>query len=450
MALGSRGILYWGVDGASHAPVKIPTPRVAPLPDTVPESGEIMAEVKSAASSESVIELAERVGAHNYHPLPVVISTAEGVWVHDPEGRRYLDFLSAYSAVNQGHRHPHIIQALKDQADRVTLTSRAFHNDRMGDFLSLLCEYTGYDMALPMNTGAEAVETAMKMARLWGHKVKGIEDGKQEIVCVEENFHGRTITIVSYSTDPDARTGFGPFTPGFRVVPYDDAKAIEGAINENTVAVLIEPIQGEAGVYVPHEGYLREVREICTRHRVLMIADEVQTGFCRTGRRFAVDHEDVRPDAMCLGKALGGGVFPVSAVVADHSVLGVFTPGSHGSTFGGNPLAAAVGIAAIEVLQNEKLDERAEELGAYLREQLGELVDRVPRLKQVRGKGLLNAVVFDDDFQAWDVCVALKEKGLLAKQTHGNIIRFAPPLVITREELDHALSIIREVFLAID
>jgi ornithine--oxo-acid transaminase len=409
-----------------------------------------MAEVvKNAPSSQSVIDQTERVSAHNYHPLPVVIAEAKGVWVTDPEGRRYLDFLSAYSAVNQGHRHPHVISALKDQADRVTLTSRAFYNDRMGDFLEKLCAYTGYEKALPMNTGAEAVETAMKMARLWGHKVKGIENGKQEIICFEENFHGRTISIISYSTDPDARDGYGPYTPGFVVVPYDDLGAIEKAITPNTVAVLFEPIQGEAGVHVPHAGYLRGIREICTKHDVLMIADEVQTGFCRTGRRFAVDHEGVRPDALCLGKALGGGVFPVSAVVGDERVLGVFTPGSHGSTFGGNPLAAAVGIAAIEVLEREKLDERADELGRYLRAELGELVDEVPRLVKVRGKGLLNAVVFEEGFQAWDVCIALKEKGLLAKQTHGNIIRFAPPLVITREELDHAIGIIRDVFGAI-
>ena len=312
-----------------------------------------------------------------------------------------------------------------------------------------LCDYTGFEMALPMNTGAEAVETALKMARLWGTKVKGIPDGEQEIICFEENFHGRTITIVSFSTDPDANTGFGPYTPGFKVIPYNDARALEDAITDKTVAVLIEPIQGEAGVNVPDEGYLGCVRRICTDKNVLMIADEVQTGFCRTGRRFAVDHENVRPDAMCLGKALGGGVFPVSAVVADKAVLGVFTPGSHGSTFGGNPLGAAVAIASIEVLENERLDEKAEDLGQYLRGQLEELVGQVPRLQKVRGKGLLNAVVFDDDFQAWDVCVALKEHGLLAKQTHGNIIRFAPPLVITREELDHALAIIREVFLAI-
>ncbi len=401
----------------------------------------------SSASSAEIMELSEKVGAHNYHPLPVVISTAEGVWVHDPEGRRYMDFLSAYSAVNQGHRHPRIIQALKDQADRCTLTSRAFYNDRMGEFLQRLCDYTGYEMALPMNTGAEAVETALKTARLWGTKVKGIPDGEQEIICCEENFHGRTITIVSFSTDPLARDGFGPFTPGFKVIPYNDPQALEDAIGDKTVAFLVEPIQGEAGVNVPDEGYLKAVREICTRHGILMIADEVQTGFCRTGRRFACDHEDVRPDMMCLGKALGGGVLPVSAVVADADVLGVFTPGSHGSTFGGNPLAAAVGIAAIDVLEDEKLDEHAEELGEYVRQRL-RAID-CPRIRQVRGKGLLNAVVFDDGFEAWDVCVALKEEGLLAKQTHGNIIRFAPPLVITREEIDQALDIITRVFEAI-
>lgn len=399
------------------------------------------------AKSDALIHQAETFGAHNYHPLPVVIATAEGVWVEDPEGRRYMDFLSAYSAVNQGHRHPKIIGALKAQADRCTLTSRAFHNDRMGEFLEKLCRYTGFEMALPMNTGAEAVETALKMARMWGHKVKGIADGSQEIICVRENFHGRTITIISFSTDPDARTGYGPWTPGFKVIPYDDTAALEAAITKNTVAFLVEPIQGEAGVHVPHEGYLREVREICTRHNVLMIADEVQTGFCRTGKKFACDHEGVRPDAMCLGKALGGGVFPVSAVVADRAILGVFTPGTHGSTFGGNPLGAAVAIAALEVLEDEKLDTRAAELGEMVRRELRTI--QCNKIVQIRGKGLLNAVVFEDGFEAWNVCVALKEKGLLAKQTHGNIIRFAPPLVITRDEVNHAIGIIRQVFEAI-
>jgi ornithine--oxo-acid transaminase len=349
--------------------------------------------------------------------------------------------------VNQGHRHPRIIGALKDQADRCTLTSRAFYNDRMGEFLERLCQYTGYEMALPMNTGAEAVETAIKMARLWGHKVKGVPNGQQEIIVCEENFHGRTSTIISFSTDPEARDGFGPYATGFKIIPFDDPGALEAAITPNTVAFLVEPIQGEAGVNVPSEGYLKCVREICTAQNVLMIADEVQTGFCRTGKKFAVDHDGVRPDAMCLGKALGGGVYPVSAVVADKAVMGVFFPGSHGSTFGGNPVAAAVGIAALDVLDDEKLDERATELGELVRQELRSM--NCPRLTLVRGKGLLNAAVFEDGFEAWDVCVALKEAGLLAKQTHGNIIRFAPPLVITREETEQALDMIRGVFEAI-
>jgi len=401
----------------------------------------------AAGSSADIIERSERVSAHNYHPLPVVIAQAEGVWVTDPEGKRYLDFLSAYSAVNQGHRHPKIIAALKQQADRCTLTSRAFYNDRMGEFLEKLCAYTGFDMALPMNTGAEAVETAIKMARMWGVKKKGIENGKQEIIVCAENFHGRTVTIVSCSTDPEARDGYGPYTPGFTVVPYDDVASLERAITPNTVAFLFEPIQGEAGVYVPREGYLRAVRDVCTRHNILMIADEVQTGFCRTGRKFACDHEGVRPDAMTLGKALGGGVMPVSAVVANHDVLGVFTPGTHGSTFGGNPLACAVAIAALEVLEDEHLDVRAAELGEVVRAGLRAIP--CPKVQQVRGKGLLNAVVFEPSFQAWDTCVALKEHGLLAKQTHGHIIRFAPPLTITRDEVEQALGIIRTVFGAI-
>lgn len=397
--------------------------------------------------TSSIITRDETFGAHNYHPLPVVISEAEGVRVKDPEGRSYMDFLSAYSAVNQGHRHPKIIGALKDQADRCTLTSRAFHNDVMGKFLEKLCQYTGFEMALPMNTGAEAVETAIKLARRWGVESKGVENGKQEIIVCEENFHGRTVTIISFSTDPDSLVNYGPYAPGFKIIPYNDAKALEEAINENTVGFLVEPIQGEAGVCVPSEGYLKKVRDICTRHHILFIADEIQTGFCRTGRKFACDHEEVRPDVLTLGKALGGGVFPVSAVVADRDVMGVFSPGTHGSTFGGNPLGAAVGIAALEVLEDQKLAERAEELGQRLRSALSEV--RCPRMRQVRGKGLLNAVVFDDDFEAWDVCVALKDNGLLAKQTHGNIIRFAPPLVISDEELEEAIGIIRKVFEAI-
>ena len=399
------------------------------------------------ADSKQIIQKDETYGAHNYHPLPVVISEAEGVRVKDPEGRSYMDFLSAYSAVNQGHRHPKIITALKDQADRITLTSRAFHNDRMGDFLRMLCDYTGYEMALPMNTGAEAVETAIKLARRWGVEKKGIENGKQEIIVCEENFHGRTTTIVSFSTDPDARVNYGPYTPGFKIIPYNDTKALEDAITSNTVAFLVEPIQGEAGVYVPDEGYLKNVREICTRENVLFIADEVQTGFARTGRRFACDHEEVRADVMTLGKALGGGVFPVSAVVADKAIMGIFTPGTHGSTFGGNPLGAAVAMAALEVLEEEKLVERSDQLGKKLRKELATI--NCEKIVEIRGKGLLNAVVFEDGFEAWNTCLALRDAGLLAKQTHGNIIRFAPPLVITDDELDEALGIIRKVFEAI-
>ena len=394
--------------------------------------------------SEDFIRMDEHYGAHNYHPLPVVISRAEGVWVWDPEGRRYMDFLSAYSAVNQGHRHPKIIKALKEQADRLTLTSRAFHNDRMGEFLQKLCAYTGYGMALPMNTGAEADETAIKLARRWGAELKGVPNGKQEIIVCAENFHGRTSSIISFSTDPDARINYGPYAPGFKIIPYDDAPALAAAITDDTVAFLVEPIQGEAGVRVPREGYLKEVRRLCTARGTLMIADEVQTGFCRTGARFACLHEKVRPDVMCLGKALGGGVYPVSAVVADESFMQVFTPGTHGSTFGGNPLAAAVAIAALEVLEEEALDRNAATLGAKLEAELRKI--DCPRIRQIRGRGLLYAAVFDEDFAAWDVCLALRDAGLLAKQTHGNIIRFAPPLVITEAELDQAIGIIRGVF----
>jgi len=394
--------------------------------------------------SEDYIALDEEYGAHNYHPLPVVISWAEGCKVKDPEGRSYFDFLSAYSAVNQGHRHPKIIKAAKDQLDSVTLTSRAFHNDTMGPFLKKLCEYTGYEAALPMNSGAEAVETALKAARRWGVEVKGVENGAQEIICAKENFHGRTIAIISMSSDPDAYVNYGPYVPGFKQVAYADAAAIEKAITPNTVAVIIEPIQGEAGVVVPPEGYLARVRELCTKNRMLFICDEVQTGFCRTGKRFAWQHEGARPDIMCLGKALGGGIMPISAIVADHEVMDVFTPGTHGSTFGGNPMASAIGIAAIEVLEEEKLDERAEALGKIFREEVAAI--KCPKMVEVRGKGLLNAVVFEKGFEAWDVCIAMKDAGLLAKQTHGNIIRFAPPLVISEKELREAIDIIKKVF----
>lgn len=397
--------------------------------------------------TKEIIELDNKYGAHNYHPLPVVISEAKGVKVKDPEGKEYYDFLSAYSAVNQGHGHPRIINALKEQADKVTLTSRAFHNDKMGEFLKKLCEFTGFEMALPMNTGAEAVETAIKLARRWGVEKKGVENGKQEIIVAEENFHGRTTTIISFSTDPDATVNYGPYTPGFKIVKYNDVQAIKDVITPNTVGVLIEPIQGEAGVNVPCDGYLKEVRELCTKENVLLICDEVQTGFCRTGKKFAVDHENVKPDVMTLGKALGGGVIPVSAVVADKDIMSVFTPGTHGSTFGGYPIAAAVGLAALEVLEDEKLDQRAEELGKIFRDEVSKF--KCDKIVKVRGRGLLNAVLFEEGFEAWDVCIKLRDNGVLAKQTHGNIIRFAPPLVITEEEMRAALAIIKDVFEAI-
>ena len=394
--------------------------------------------------SQDYIALDEKFGAHNYHPLPVVITWAEGCTVRDPEGKTYYDFLSAYSAVNQGHRHPKILQAVRDQLELCTLTSRAFHNDKMGPFLKKLCEFTGYEMALPMNTGTEAVETALKAARRWGVEVKGVENGKQEIICVDDNFHGRTIAVISMSSDPDSTVNYGPYVPGFKRVPYGDARAIAAAITPTTVAVIVEPIQGEAGVVTPPEGYLRAIRETCTKNQVLFICDEIQTGFCRTGKRFAWQHEGARPDIMCLGKALGGGIMPISAIVADHGVMDVFTPGTHGSTFGGNPLASAVGIAALEVLEDEKLEDNAERLGRIFREEVGAIA--CPKMKLVRGKGLFNAVVFEKGFEAWDVCLALRDAGLLAKQTHGNIIRFAPPLVISERELREAIGIIASVF----
>jgi ornithine--oxo-acid transaminase len=396
--------------------------------------------------SPDYIALDEDYGAHNYHPLPVVISRASGCVVTDPEGRSYLDFLSAYSALNQGHLHPRIVAAAKAQLDKVSLTSRAFHNDVMGPFLKKLCDYTGFEAALPMNTGAEAVETALKAARRWGAEARGVPDGSQKIICAEGNFHGRTLAAISMSADPDSYAGYGPLAPGFVRVPYGDARAVERAIDADTVAAIVEPIQGEAGVVVPPAGYLASLRKICDAAGILLIFDEIQTGFCRTGRRFAWQWEEARPDVMCLGKALGGGILPVSAIVADKRVMDVFTPGTHGSTFGGNPLAAAVGMAAIEVLEDEKLEERAEKLGRRFREELSAAAR--PPLRLVRGKGLLNAAVFEEGFDALAVCVALKDRGLLAKQTHGNIIRFAPPLVISDAELEAALDIIQEVFAA--
>lgn len=399
----------------------------------------------STPNTEHFIEEAERFGAHNYHPLPVVIDRAERVWVWDVDGKKYLDCLSAYSAVNQGHRHPRIVQALKNQADRVTLTSRAFHNDKMGPMLKLLCEVTGYQKALPMNTGAEAVETAIKAARKWGQYVKGVPAGAQEIVVCEQNFHGRTTTIVGFSSDAQTRDGFGPYTPGFKMIPYGDVKALEAAITKNTVGFLVEPIQGEAGVVVPPEGYLKAAFDVCKKHNVLFIADEVQTGFCRTGRWFACDYEAVKPDIMVLGKALGGGLFPVSAIVADDAVMSVFKPGDHGSTFGGNPLACAVATAALEVLRDEKLDKHAAEMGPYFMDSIRNL--KSPHVELVRGKGLLIGVrIKESSGKARPFCMKLMENGILAKDTHEQVIRFAPALVITKDEIDWAMGILGKIF----
>ena len=394
--------------------------------------------------TEEFIREAETWSAHNYHPLPVVIERGEGVWVYDVDGNRYLDMLSAYSALNQGHRHPRIVQALVEQAGRVTLTSRAFHNDKMGPFLKKLCQLAGFEKALPMNTGAEAVETALKAARKWGYLKKGVPENQAEIIAAENNFHGRTITIISFSTEPQYRFGFGPFTPGFKIVPFGDAEALERAITPNTVGFLVEPIQGEGGVIVPPEGYLRQVREITRRHRVLLMLDEIQTGFGRTGKMFAFQHEDARPDILILGKALGGGVYPVSAILADNEVMEVFTPGDHGSTFGGNPLGAAVAMAALDVLVDEGLPERAQELGAYFMDRLRRI--QSPYVKEIRGKGLLIGVEIKPEYgTARPFCEKLLRLGILAKETHAQVIRFAPPLVITREELDWALERIERV-----
>ncbi|GAB6280217.1 MAG: ornithine--oxo-acid transaminase [Thermovirga sp.] len=394
--------------------------------------------------SQELMDIEHEFGAHNYHPLEVVISKAEGIWVEDPEGRRYMDMLSAYSAVNQGHRHPKIINALKDQADILTLTSRAFFNDRWPLFAKKLSEFTGKEMILPMNTGAEAVETAIKTMRKWGYMVKGVEKDKAEIIVFEENFHGRTVTIISFSVDAVAKDNYGPYTPGFIIVPYDDLKAVEKVVNGNTVGILVEPIQGEAGVAVPSEGFLKGLESIARKNNVLLAVDEVQTGFCRTGKNFAYQHEGVEPDIIIMGKALGGGVFPVSGIAANKNVLEVFEPGSHGSTFGGNPLACAVATAAIDVLVDEKLADRAAELGAYFMDGLRAI--KSPRIRQVRGKGLLIGVVLNESAgKARIYTTALKDKGLLCKETHDWIIRFAPPLIITKEEIDKALEIVREV-----
>ena len=393
------------------------------------------------AESRRLIEVAEHYGANNYHPLPIVISQAKGVWVKDPEGKRYMDMLSAYSALNHGHRHPRVIKALTEQAKKVTLTSRAFNNDQLGPFLKELCEFTGYDMALPMNSGAEAVETALKTVRKWGYKVKGVPEGKAEIIVCSNNFHGRTIAIVSFSTEPQYRDGFGPFTPGFKIVPYGNIEELKAAITPNTVAFMVEPIQGEAGIIVPPAGYLKAAYDLCKANRVLFVADEIQTGFGRTGKKFACDYENVKPDMIVMGKALGGGVMPISAVASSKEVLGVFNPGDHGSTFGGNPLACAVARTALKVLTEEKLVERSFEMGAYFMEKLRTI--KGEHITEVRGKGLLIGVELDTAARPY--CEQLMALGLLAKETHDRVIRFAPPLVVTQKEIDWAFKRIKKV-----
>jgi len=396
------------------------------------------------SESARIIEITERYGAHNYHPLPVVIARAEGIWVEDADGKRYMDMLSSYSAVNHGHLHPRIIDTLIDQARKLTLTSRAFHNDQLGPFFEELCAYTGFEMALPMNTGAEAVETAIKAARKWGYQNLDVAPDGAEIIVCDGNFHGRTTTIISFSSEESYKEGFGPLTPGFVLVPYGDADALEAAITSNTVGIMVEPIQGEGGVIVPPEGYLTRIRQVCDDRGILMILDEIQTGFCRTGRRFCFEHEGARPDMLIMGKALGGGVYPVSAVVASKDVLGVFRPGDHGSTFGGNPLGAAVARESLRILDEEKLDERSDELGRYFRAQLREIGS--PLVKEVRGKGLLIGVeLVAEAGGARPYCEELMDRGILCKETHEDVIRFAPPLVITRGQIDDVLAHVRAV-----
>lgn len=403
--------------------------------------------------SEQFIEMEHQYGAHNYHPLPVVLSKGEGAFVWDVEGKRYFDFLSAYSAVNQGHCHPKIVNALCEQAKTLTLTSRAFYNDCLGPYEKYITEYFGYDKVLPMNTGAEADETAMKLARRWGYKVKGIPENEAIIICCEGNFHGRTISIISMSTDPDSYGQFGPFTPGFVKIPYNDCQALEQTLEklgDKVAGFLVEPIQGEAGVYVPNEGYLKKCYELCKKHNVLFIADEVQTGIARTGKMLACDHEGVKPDILILGKALSGGVIPVSAVLANDEIMLTIKPGEHGSTFGGFCLAGKVAMAALQVVKDEKLEEKAEELGQIFREEMSKV--KSDMIELVRGKGLLNAIVIKpkNGKEAWDVCLKMKELGVLAKPTHQHIIRFAPPLVITKQQLLEAIELIKQAILSFE
>jgi len=397
-------------------------------------------------NTQDYIQLEERYGAHNYHPLDVVLNRGEGVWVWDVDGKKYLDCLSAYSALNQGHVHPRILAAMQEQAQKITLTSRAFRNDQLPLFYQEISELTGYEMCLPMNSGAEAVETAIKLARKWGYVIKGIPRNEAEIIVAENNFHGRTTTIISFSSEPLYKDDFGPFTPGFVPVPYGNAEALQNAITANTAAVMIEPIQGEAGVIIPPAGYLKRIREICQQNNVLLIADEIQTGLGRTGKLFACNHEDVRADMVIIGKALSGGFYPVSAVLADQAILGLFKPGEHGSTFGGNPLAAAIARAALKVLVDERLVENSAAMGEYFIEQLAEIPSR--HIREVRGKGLLIGVELKPEARgARRFCEALQQRGILAKETHEHVIRFAPPLIISKETIDWALPIIREILL---
>jgi ornithine--oxo-acid transaminase len=403
----------------------------------------MQATLSLSPNTRSCIEREEQYGAHNYHPLPVVLKRGEGVFLYDVDDKRYYDFLSGYSAVNQGHCHPKIIKTFLDQAQQLTLTSRAFHSDLLGTYAKYITDYFGYDKVLPMNTGVEAVETALKLARKWAYEVKKIPEGKAKIIVVEGNFHGRTINVISFSTDPSAREGFGPYTPGYEIIPYNDITALDQALSDPHVAAfLVEPIQGEAGVFVPDEGYLSAAAEKCKSAGVLFIADEIQTGLARTGKMLACDYENVRPDILILGKALSGGTMPISAVLADDEIMLTIKPGEHGSTYGGNPLACAVAITSLEVLKSEHMAENAATLGAYFREKLQALNN--PFITQVRGKGLLNAIIIrhSNPDAAWDLCLMMKDKGLLAKPTHGDKIRFAPPLIITREQLDDCISII--------
>jgi ornithine--oxo-acid transaminase len=412
-----------------------------------------MSTVETAKNSQYFIDLEDKHGAHNYHPLPVVLDKGEGVFVWDVEGKRYYDFLSAYSAVNQGHSHPKIVEALVNQAKKLALTSRAFYNSSLGEYEQKITTLFGFDKVLPMNSGAEAVETAVKLARKWSYEVKGIAENAAKIIVCENNFHGRTTTIVSFSNDPDANQNYGPFTPGFIKIPYNDLKALEEILTQdaqNIAAFLVEPIQGEAGVYVPDENFLKNASELCKKHNVLFIADEVQTGIARTGKLIACHHENVQPDILILGKALSGGMYPVSAVLANNEIMNVIKPGQHGSTFGGNPIACAVAIAALNVVEEEKLSERAEELGKLFRSEIEKIIEKSELITKVRGKGLLNAILINDTPEsstAWNICLQLKENGLLAKPTHGNIIRLAPPLVITEEQLLDCVRIIEKTVL---